>query len=216
MWDAATGRELRRVSRTGVIDAFAVTPDGTLSATALRDGGLVLTDLKTGQERQLLRNIPTESLAFSGDSSRLAAVTGDQRVRLFDTVTGEQVRDLGHIDGIQRIAFSPDSTLLATAGREKTVRLLRPCGRQRGCTNWRSTRAATRSRSMMTGRGGGRLGRQVGPDLPSAGRRADRALQPSRIRRSRALHSRQQVPDQRHQQRENPADLATRRNPGKS
>ena len=119
-WDAATGREFHRTSRKGIINAFAVNTDATLSATAVHEGGLFLTDLKTGKERQLPGNGPSDALAFSPDGALLAAVIIGQ-VQLFDAMSGENLRSLGR--SIQKITFSPDSKLLVAADSEKTVQV---------------------------------------------------------------------------------------------
>jgi WD40 repeat protein len=69
---------------------------------------------------------PVRDVAFSPDGTILATTSDDQTVRLWDPVTGKQLRTLtGHTRPVYGVAFSPDGTILATAG-DDTVRLWDP------------------------------------------------------------------------------------------
>ncbi|GGU32925.1 nSTAND1 domain-containing NTPase [Lentzea flava] len=97
------------------IDTIAMTPDGGLLATGAVDG---VVELWKGSQR--IATLPNAGrvmdVAFSGDGKSLA-VAGKDGVRLFD-VTGEPrllTRFLPGV-GVAGVSFSPDATLLATAG----------------------------------------------------------------------------------------------------
>lgn len=61
------------------------------------------------------------TLAVSPDGATLA--TSHREIRLWDTATGRRVRTLvGHSDGVNSIAFSPDGELLASVCDDRTLR----------------------------------------------------------------------------------------------
>jgi RNA polymerase sigma factor (sigma-70 family) len=75
---------------------------------------------------RLRHGSPVTSAAFSPDSKLLATGSWDNTVRIWDPATGRVVREIHPQEGwIWGVAFSPDGTLLATAGdhRSKKVRL---------------------------------------------------------------------------------------------
>jgi tetratricopeptide (TPR) repeat protein len=59
-------------------------------------------------------------MACSPDGSRLATVSREKVMRLWDARTGQV---LAHTNGVTSVAFSPNGTRLATGGDDKTVRL---------------------------------------------------------------------------------------------
>ena len=64
------------------------------------------------------------SVAFSPDSSLLAAGCADNTVLVWDAAAGELRATLrGHSDQVRSIAFSPDGSLLASGSEDHTVRL---------------------------------------------------------------------------------------------
>jgi RNA polymerase sigma factor (sigma-70 family) len=100
LWDAATGRELRRfVGHAGVIEALAISPDGKTLATGARDGTVRLWEAATGrQQGQFPRK-----LALRPDFERLPGLPPAQQ------------------RGILSLAFAPDGRALAvSASGEKT------------------------------------------------------------------------------------------------
>jgi WD40 repeat protein len=64
-------------------------------------------------------------VAFSPNGSRLATVSYDIIIQLWDTASasGKPLVELGHGGGVTHVAFSPDGKRLATASDDMTARL---------------------------------------------------------------------------------------------
>ncbi len=65
---------------------------------------------------------PAADIAFSPDGA-WGAVADQQRVRWFDTSTWEARESKDHDQAVLSVVFSPDSTLLASAGADSTIAL---------------------------------------------------------------------------------------------
>jgi hypothetical protein len=104
----------------------AYSPDGRLLATS-SDGDVRLRDAATGEVRLTWRanGVQVNHLAFSPDSTRLAAACGDRTVRVLETGTGSDTLKLTWPAGflgialnppeITHVAWSPDGKRLAAA-----------------------------------------------------------------------------------------------------
>ncbi len=139
LWDAEGERLLASTpvpEEKARTTSLAWTRDGKLLAAGDRDGRLRAWDGATGSPRfdhaeahadQLL------SLAWSPDGTVLASGGRDGKARLWDATTGEPVgRPLDHGGAgsggsggsdVTRLAWSPDGSSLATATRDRRVRL---------------------------------------------------------------------------------------------
>ena len=134
LWDVESGEEIATlpVDKPRTLMDIAFSPCGNLIAGGL-SGELRLWCAKTLTTLlaipQLQRQDPY-ALAFSPCSKYLASGTWWDRgmekmaIRLWDVASGENIATLwGHPTGIQSLAFSPDSALLATGGFDCSILL---------------------------------------------------------------------------------------------
>jgi len=106
--------------------AVAYSPDGSLVATASKDGTAAVWKAASGQLVHMLRDHRSEvtSVTFSPDGRLLATGSEDNTIRLWRVASGEIVRSLiGHVDHVLAIAFSPDGVQVASGSRDKSVRI---------------------------------------------------------------------------------------------
>jgi RNA polymerase sigma factor (sigma-70 family) len=139
LWDAATGKELRRFdAEVGAFRDLAFSPDGKLLVVVVTGQPPRVYETATGKEVPLTPPappaeagvpqpgaIPNEAVgaAFSPDGNLLAAGGQYGAVRLWDLKTGQQVRVFnGHSGWVQGLAFSADGRTLA-AGNWHNVKL---------------------------------------------------------------------------------------------
>jgi len=111
------------------VAAVAFSPDGKLLATGVY-GRVTVWDLAAGKPAKVLTNVlaAVNDVKFSPDGKLLAVAGGQPSargdLRLFNTADWKLVHSLGgHLDTVSGVAFSPDSTKLASASFDKTVRL---------------------------------------------------------------------------------------------
>ena len=99
-------------------------PDGGQIATVSR-AKIVITDTATNTEvAQLAQREIITAGAFSDDGTRIATASLDNTVRLWDALTGAELRRLvGHSDSVDSVAFSPNSALLVTTSWDNTARV---------------------------------------------------------------------------------------------
>jgi WD40 repeat protein len=111
------------------VAAVAFSPDGKLLASGTY-GRATIWDLSTGKPVKMLTNVlgAVNDLKFSPDGKILAVAGGQPSIRgdlrLFDTTEWKLMHALGgHLDTVSGIAFTPDSTKIASASFDKTVRV---------------------------------------------------------------------------------------------
>jgi hypothetical protein len=131
LWDVDSGRLKTTIKTSNSVFAVAVSPDGKLLASGGRsnehpENNLELWEMPTGKPRGLLKGHTNAvfSLAFWANGPVgmvLASGSSDQTVKLWDPQTGTVQRTLTRKpfpgDWL-RVAFSPQGTLLAFAGRD--------------------------------------------------------------------------------------------------
>lgn len=137
--DAGTGADVRSTLRylRRTVGPIALSPDGAVMAVSLRDDHTVqLEDLTNQWDGHALtgHDGPVTAIAWAPDGARLATADSTGSVRLWDTQTGEQLRELtGSDEPISTIAWSPDGAILASAVREGAIWLWAPdTGQQMG------------------------------------------------------------------------------------
>jgi COMPASS component SWD3 len=63
-------------------------------------------------------------VAFSPNGYTLASGSADQTIKLWDVVSGQEVRTLsGYTGGVNSVAFSPDGHTLASANWDSTINI---------------------------------------------------------------------------------------------
>jgi WD40 repeat protein len=107
------------------VDSVAVSPDGSLVATAGGEGGVRLYSAKTGELLRTIGEVGDRDVVFSPDG-RLLAAAGfhmDKLVGVYDVQTGKRVLALeGQTEWeADATAFSPDGKLLASTATDKQV-----------------------------------------------------------------------------------------------
>jgi WD40 repeat protein len=133
LWDMSTRQQIHEFNARPdghahdlEVVQVSFSSDGTMLATASRDEtakiwnvatGALLNTIDSGPHTRTIRS-SIWSIAFSPDGKQLATGTaGAYLVLLWDVETGELIKKLaGHDVKPSRLAFSPDGTILASAG----------------------------------------------------------------------------------------------------
>ncbi|MHB1422169.1 MAG: sigma-70 family RNA polymerase sigma factor [Gemmataceae bacterium] len=132
LWDAATGKELRQIGRATHADAIAFSPNGKLLACHFYKPSKETAVYETATGRKML-DLPDDvggysiGLVFAPDGKTIAAGHDGAGggIHFFDAATGtkRKMEVPPNSDGMNRMAWSPDSKKIAWVGPGNSVYL---------------------------------------------------------------------------------------------
>ena len=120
LWDVTTGQSLKELTQKAKMwGILTFSKDGKTLACQKQSGGIELWDVATKTLRTTLGedlDIPIHVFSFSPNDKTVAAANPNGEIRIWDTNTGAElsVFSTGHTRKFGALAFSPDSTLLAS------------------------------------------------------------------------------------------------------
>ena len=128
LWNAETGEQLRSLPHTGVVYTAAFGDDSSRVITASGgDGNVRLWHAQTGELLHILAGPSRQLRCAALSPNGLWAVAGDAEGKVtFWSVIDEEVAAVlqQHTDLIMSVVFRPDSTAIATASDDGTVKVV--------------------------------------------------------------------------------------------
>ncbi len=147
IWDAEKGKALASITAMGSPVSAMAWFDTTL-AVATADGQILLVHSKTMETRRTLlgHQGPISTLAFSSAGRFLLSGGSDKSVRIWDVLSGTEIRALrGHEDWVTAAIFSPDGLRAYSAGVDRLIKLW-----EIGSTDWQPRYGHTRAVQFVT------------------------------------------------------------------
>jgi WD40 repeat protein len=123
-WSRELCQPIARMVHTNRVRG-AVSPDGTLVATASDDHTARVWDARTGAAVSPVLQHPDEVnwIAFHPEGGQVATACARGGARLWDARTGVLLHQLEHSDSLDHLVFSPDGTRLLTSCEDGAGRL---------------------------------------------------------------------------------------------
>ena len=127
LWNQASGHKITTLPEGSTVESVAFSPDGRTLAAGDYNGGVGLWDVAS---RHRITTLPegatVASVAFSSDGRTLAADGVAGTVDIWDVANNQQLASLTEEIGKNEVlAFSPSSAILAIAGGDGQVALVR-------------------------------------------------------------------------------------------
>jgi WD40 repeat protein len=124
IWNARTGEEIFNLqANAAIVGSVAYSPDGNLVARAVRNGGIVIWDARSGQLLETIPDAPANQIAFHPDSKRVACAAGDS-VILREARGGKILLTIkAHQTSVRQMMFTADGKRLFTTGGEGNMRI---------------------------------------------------------------------------------------------
>jgi WD40 repeat protein len=126
LYDACSGECLRSVAHGSVINAMAVSADGTLLAEGGADRMVRLRDTQSLEVKQELRahDSPIMALAFHPSRLILASASEDLTIKLWNLADGKLMEELGGpVCPPRQLVFSPNGRRLACLSDDRSMRV---------------------------------------------------------------------------------------------
>jgi len=120
VWNLETGRQLASIPCPDLLEPrISIAAVADILALSARTN-VLLWDLQTQRRVGQFDIVGNRSIALSADARLLATGSVDQMVRLYDCQTGRMIASplLGHLSGVERVAFAPDGRTLVSASRQ--------------------------------------------------------------------------------------------------
>jgi WD40 repeat protein len=133
LWDPKADAEVRRIDAHTPYPKVVWSPDGKLLAVKGRDKGIdpnientiYVFEAATGKEVTRIVVAPEEyvhSVVWSPDGKMLSSTTCDTTIRLWDVMTGKEIRAFtGPYPALGVVAWSPDGKTLAAVSKVNTI-----------------------------------------------------------------------------------------------